>query len=301
MKHPHLRGIIPIVQMPFDESDGVEKAGLAREAEWLLERHVAGIGFGYGSEIRRLTEQEIDEAVEMTVGVVSGEVPVVAPVASVTGASMARRARRMAELGADAVLAPAPSQSADQQAVLDAFSLLAESSDVAIVVQDAPKQTGVVLDVDTIVAIAELEPVIALKLEEPPTVPKIEAVIERLVRPVPVFGGAGGQDFFYELLSGVAGTMPPSAFPGLFVKLLTRFRQGDVDGARDLFGAILPLIVLSRRDSDTMCYTHKELLRRRGVLSCARLRGSPTVPRSLDRDLDVALELVEGLLGESIE
>lgn len=298
MKCGDLTGVIPIVQMPFSESGEVVFEDLRREVEWLLSQDVDGIGFGYGSEIRRMTEEEIDRTVELTVAAVSGTVSVVAPIASGSEAAMIARAATMAQLGADALLAPPPHQARTPEGVVEAFERLTRSTDLPVVLQDAPVQTGVVLSVDAIAAIAQLETVVALKLEAPPTVPKIEAVVREVPSEVPVFGGAGGQDYFYELLSGAQGTMPGAAFPGPFQEITDAQRSGDIDGARSMFGAVLPLIAMSRRSSDIMCYTHKEIMRRRGIIGTALLRGpSAHLPESVDRDIDHALRIAELGLG----
>src|SRR5687768_4881494 len=83
-----LEGIIPILSMPFLDDDAVDLASLVAEAEFLAKTGVDGVGFGYGSEITRLTDAERDEAMAAVAGTLGGRVPIVAA----TGANSTRAA-----------------------------------------------------------------------------------------------------------------------------------------------------------------------------------------------------------------
>src|SRR5688500_20117334 len=103
-----LDGIIPILSMPFHDDDAIDVDALVAEAEFLAETGVAGIGFGYGSEITRLTDAERDTALAAVAGALGGRVPIVAA----TGANSTRaallRAEAAREAGADVLMITPP-------------------------------------------------------------------------------------------------------------------------------------------------------------------------------------------------
>jgi 4-hydroxy-tetrahydrodipicolinate synthase len=137
----------------------------------------------------------------------------------------------------------------------------------------------------------EIALVVAIKVESLPPAPKVGAVVAGVGAEASVLGGAGGIDFVHELERGARGTIPGAALPELFVAVWRLFRTGQVSTARSLFNRHLPLLALSARTSDTFLWTQKEILRRRGVLSTARLRAPcEVVDAEYGRELDALLD-----------
>jgi dihydrodipicolinate synthase/N-acetylneuraminate lyase len=73
-----LDGIIPILSMPFHEDDTIDLDRLVAQAEWLTETGVHGVGFGFGSEIFRLTDAERDLALSAVARALAGRLPIIA-------------------------------------------------------------------------------------------------------------------------------------------------------------------------------------------------------------------------------
>ena len=79
------------------------------------------------------------------------------------------------------------------------------------------------------------------------------------------------------------------AFPEALVAIVSKYRQGDVDGAAEVFYRAVPLMRFEFQEGIGMAI-RKEVLRRRGVLASAATRGpagaldAPT-RESLDRVL----------------
>jgi 4-hydroxy-tetrahydrodipicolinate synthase len=286
-----LSGVVPILVTPFLEDDGVDHAGLRREVAFLVEQGVQAVAFGFGSEVFRLGEDERDEALATVVDEVDGRLPVVGSgLAGSTHAGLAR-VRRALELGADAVMVVPPAHGAtDDESLFEHFSALAGVG-LPLVVQDAPGMSGVELSVPLLGRLArELAEVVSLKLEAPPTGPKIERVLEVVAGHVTVLGGGGGLELLDELDRGADGTMPGPATPELFARVWSLRRAGRRAEARTVFHRLLPVLVVSLRSLDTFLFVQKEILRRRGVLVSARLRAPSTKPEpALVRELESLL------------
>jgi len=51
-----VRGIIPILAMPYQDDETIDTACLLPEIDLLVQQGVHGVGFGFASEIARLTD-----------------------------------------------------------------------------------------------------------------------------------------------------------------------------------------------------------------------------------------------------
>jgi 4-hydroxy-tetrahydrodipicolinate synthase len=93
-----------------------------------------------------------------------------------------------------------------------------------------------------------------------------------------VFGGAGGNYFIEEMRRGSVGTMPGCCHPEAFVEVWNRFQSGDLRGARHVFyQRILPINRISAQGWSAFYRVHKEVLRHRGAIRTAAVRG-PMAP-----------------------
>jgi 2-keto-3-deoxy-L-arabinonate dehydratase len=288
-----LEGIIPILSMPFRDDDAIDLDSLVAEAEFLTETGVDGVGFGYGSEIVRLTDAERDAALAAVAGALGGRLPIiVATGANSTRATLVRSEAARAA-GADVLMITPPAfASGMPDDLLAHYATIGEQVGLPIIVQDAPGMTGVKMSDALLGRLArEIDLVVAVKVETMPPAPKVSAVVACVGAAASVLGGAGGIDFVHELERGAVGTIPGAALPELFVAVWRRFRAGDPAAARSTFNRYLPLLALSARTSDTFLFTQKEILRRRGVLPSARLRTpSERLDPQLIKELDALLD-----------
>ena len=292
-------GIIPILSMPFRDDDAIDFDSLVVEAEFLVDTGVDGLGFGYGSEITRLTDAERDEALAAVAGALGGRVPIVAA----TGANSTRAALLRAEAARAAgagvlMITPPALPTATPDDLVAHYAAIAERVGLPIVVQDAPGMTGVTMSAALLGRLArEIEGVVAVKVESMPPAPKVSAVVASVGGAATVLGGAGGVDFVHELERGARGTIPGAALPEFFIGIWWHFRAGRLAEARSGFNRFLPLLALSARTADTFLFTQKEILRRRGILPSARLRApSERIDADFLRELETMLSEL-GLAG----
>ena len=72
-----MRGVYPILAMPFDEQSRIDVEDLQREVDFAIEAGVHGVGIAMASEIFKLSESERDLATTTVVEQVRGRVKVV--------------------------------------------------------------------------------------------------------------------------------------------------------------------------------------------------------------------------------
>jgi 2-keto-3-deoxy-L-arabinonate dehydratase len=207
---PRVEGIIPIACVPFDEREDIDQDALRAEARFLVDRGVQAIGIGFGSELPRLTEDERGTVLKALVDEAAGRVPIMASTGADGTVAAVRRSEVAARLGAQLLMVVPPAQAgASPDAIVDHYASIAKHVPIPIVIQDAPASTGVRMSPALIGRIArEVPTVAAVKVEELPSAPKVEATVREVGPALSVLGGAGGQDFFNELTRGASGTIP---------------------------------------------------------------------------------------------
>ena len=103
-----LDGIIPIISMPFDADGGIDAGDLRREVDFLAGFEIPAFGFGFGSEVTRLTDAERDDAVRIAAAHLAGRRPLLAGVSGGSVRAVIARAEATAEAGADILMVNAP-------------------------------------------------------------------------------------------------------------------------------------------------------------------------------------------------
>ncbi len=294
-------GIFHILATPFTDDGALDVEGLPRLVEAVLATGVNGLTIlGIAGEAHRLTDEERRRVVEDVVKAAAGYVPVVVGV-SAPGTHLAAGFAAMArEHGADAVMVAPPAGARNLDAVAEYYQAVARAAGRPLVLQDEPVTTGVVMPAPFLARlIAELPTAEAVKLEEPPTPPKITRLAALAARRVAVFGGLGGVYFFEELSRGADGAMTGFPYPEALRAIREHFVAGRRDEARALFYHWLPLIRFESQPGSvpgTSLAIRKEILRRRGWLRSAYVRhpASPPDAATLDELTEVQAAVVPG-------
>jgi 4-hydroxy-tetrahydrodipicolinate synthase len=237
--------------------------------------------------------------VETVVKETRGRVPVAVGV-SASGTHLATAFARMArEHGADALMVAPPAGLKDLDAVAEYYRTVAAATGLPIVLQDEPVTTQVNMPAPFIAQLcAEIEPIQAVKLEEPPTLPKITRLRALFGDRIAIFGGLGGVYFFEELSRGADGAMTGFPYPEALRAIREHFVAGRRDEARALFYRWLPLIRYETQPGatpGTAVGIRKEILRRRGWIACALVRPpAPALDAATRTELDELLAAVAG-------
>jgi dihydrodipicolinate synthase/N-acetylneuraminate lyase len=291
MTETGMRGVFPILVTPFDEQSRVDEESLRRLVEFNIDAGVHGLGVALGSEVLRLSEAERLQVTRIVVDQARGRVPVVINTGAQGTELAVLYSRTAAGAGADALMVmPPASVPAGPAEVREYFGAISAAVSIPIFIQDAG---GTPVGGSLARRIAEeSEHVRYMKVESSPPPVRVGEAVAQAGDRLTIFGGAGGNYLIEELHRGSQGTMPSCSQPEAFVEVWNRFHNGDERGARAVFEArITPVNRIAGQGWGAFYHTHKEILRRRGVIRCAKVRG-PVAPmdEQTSRELDMLIE-----------
>lgn len=292
-----VRGLIPVLATPFASNGDLDLDSLRRLVDFQVGAPVDGVAvFGFASEGFALTAAERRQILSVVTTAVGPDLPVVAGVAATAERDAVQQVKAAADAGASVVMVlpphmvkPAPAQ------LVDFYGTVAQQGGLPVMVQDAPGSTGVTMPPALIAEMSALDGVDSVKVEAPPTAPKIGAVVAAVAaRGTTGFLTLGGQNALFaleEIAQGSVGTMPACEFPDLLAPVLAQWAAGDRDDARKTFTALLPLVRFGLQPGIAWSI-HKHVLVRRGIIA------SPTVrPPATDADPGT-LATLEGILAD---
>jgi 4-hydroxy-tetrahydrodipicolinate synthase len=272
---PLPRGLWGVLATPFDDDLSVDLASLRNEVAAFAEDGCDGlVALGVFGEAASLHADEAD-AVAGTVAS-SSDLPYVLGLSErEPDAVIAQAGRLLAAVSRPPVALMAQIGDADPAVAAAILRRLHEATEIGILVQDYPVASGVTVTNEQVVAIVSACPfVVAVKSETPPTSVAIAHLAPRV--DVPVFGGLGGVGLLDELEAGSAGAMTGFSHPAALAAMLRAHRQGGFEAAREAWAPWLPLANFEGQLRVGLAI-RKELLRRRGVIACARVRR-PALP-----------------------
>ena len=271
-------GVHWMLVTPFDQSEGVDGASIPLLVEKAREVGCIGVvALGVTGEAARLTDRERTLAAEKVIEAADGLPVTLGTTAASTQAAVAR-SKEAESMGAAAVMVAAPPMPrANLDALFVHYRSIADAVDLPIVVQDYPQVSGVHMPATFIARLAEDIPAVrCLKLEDPPTPPKVTAIRDLVGDRLGIFGGLGGVFLLDELARGCMGAMTGFAYPEVLVEVCRLMAQGDGDKAEEVFHRYLPLILFESQEGISLGI-RKEALHHRGLIGTPRLRhpGGP--------------------------
>jgi 4-hydroxy-tetrahydrodipicolinate synthase len=266
-------GVHWMLATPFDDDEGIDAESIPR-----LVRHARQAGcravvtLGVTGEAQRLTDRERSMVAEAVIDSADGMPVTIGATGASTYVAVSRCLEAQA-MGAAAVMVAAPPMAkTNLAALLTHYRRIADAVDLPIVVQDYPQTTGVDMPPEFFAELAESVPSVRyLKLEDPPTPPKISAVRDLVGDRVAIFGGLGGVYLLDELSRGAAGAMTGFAYPEILVKVWRYMAEGDEARAREAFYRYLPLILFEAQEGIGLGI-RKAALHHRGLISTSTLR-----------------------------
>jgi 4-hydroxy-tetrahydrodipicolinate synthase len=277
-----LDGIHFMLPTPFDSNGDVDIESFSRLVSAAKKAKCTGVvTLGVMGEAHRLTDAERAPIIDTVVTAAGDDLTVTVGASAESGHALASRVRDAQSAGATAVMI-APAKMAKPY-----YAAAHEATEIPIVVQDLPEQTGVHLDPAFIGKLhTELPNAKYLKLEDPPTPQKITRVVEATGGTMGIFGGLGGAFLFEELRRGAIGTMTGFAYPEVLVAIHSYISNGDIEKARNIFYKWIPLIRYENSAGIGLA-VRKEIMKRRGFITTADVRPpSPPIDDSTRAELD---------------
>lgn len=292
------RGILVITNTPFDDEGALLWADLERLFDWVIRAGAHGVVWPVmASEFNVLSFPERIEGMRRAVDVAAGRVPVVIGVADTSQAGAVALAEAAARAGADAVLAMPPwSTKMASHALIEAYyRAIAEAAGLPVFIQNVSPPLGSSLPGSFVVELCERIPLVQYLKEEKD--PKGQALSEVLAPQSPavkgVFSGSQCSYIIADHARGVSGSMPAAHMTDVDVQIWNLLEAGEIEAARRMHRdkMVLESTVSSLRGG---WLSAKEVLRRRGVISCAAIRNQgPLVLDEVDEaQIEYALDLV---------
>lgn len=266
-----MRGTWYVVPTAFRDDGDLDLDSQAALAEAAVRWGAGGLTvLGVMGESTALDDRERGAVLDAVMAGAAGRVPVTVGCSAAAQRLVRRRVDEAAAAGAAAVMVSAPPLHRDAGSLPGFFAEIAAASPLPLVIQDEPAATGVTLPTSVLLAIVESTGARVVKLEDPPTPPKIGRILAADPE-LTVFGGLGGVSALAELRSGSCGTMTGFAFPEVLARVYESHSGGEADVAAGVFDAYLPLIQFEAQPGIGLGI-RKEILRRRGVIAANHVR-----------------------------
>jgi 4-hydroxy-tetrahydrodipicolinate synthase len=242
--------VLTAAATPFSADGSVNYEAFKRLCAHLVETGSEGLVVaGTTGESPTLTDDERLGLFAAAVEAVGERVSIVAGTGTYSTAHSVHLTREANELGVDAFLVVTPYYSKPPpRGIVAHFEAIAAVTDKPIVVYNIPQRVVVNLEPDTLIELADIPNVQYVK-QATPNLDQAKRIVDEssltllagnddLLLPFLEVGGKGGIFVFTHLV-------------GLRVReLLNRFRDGDVEGAREIESELKPVIAALALDSN---------------------------------------------------
>jgi len=283
-----VRGVVPVVETPFDPDGRVDRRSFQRLTEYLAGTGISAAMYpGYASEFYKLDDAERNGLVADMI-VATRDLPVT-PVVSVTdhGTRTALlRTRAYLDLGAEAInLLPPRQPVPGKQPVLEhVATVLDAASPVPVVLQYAPQQGGVGLAPADLGDLARHHPnLAAVKVETDRPAQLITAL--RCGQPsLPCLVGNAGRQLLPALRAGAVGVQPGCSLVEVYLRVWDDWAAGRREQATSVHRGLLDYLTEWAGGAEHIVAVEKLLSYRRGLIDSPFCR--PPAHRLDEADLE---------------
>lgn len=263
-----MTGIVPILQLPFDEDGAVLYGDLDAEIDFAIKSGVHGIALGVASEMNKLTDLERDDVIKAVISHVNGQLPTVIATSGPSTSLTISRTRRALELGADmAMISPDGFGGFPVDDVRVHYNAVADAVDIPIMLQD---RTGASLAPSLMAQLSNDHASFRhAKVETLPTPPRFTDTKRLVGNSLALFGGVNGAFLIEELNRGSEGAMASIAIVDVLCEVWEQYGSGDTAGAAERWERHTHLVEMYRYELGMNYWMAKEILRLRGVFTSA--------------------------------
>jgi len=238
-----LSGSLVALVTPFRADGEIDEQALKSLVQFHLANATDGIvPCGTTGEGATLSAEETNKVVSIVLEEVDGRVPVIGGAGSNSTSDAVRRASDMRKLGVDGVLSVAPYYNKPtQQGLYEHFRSVAEDGGAPVVVYNVPGRTASNILPDTVIKLAQLENIIAVKEASG----NLNQVMEILAGTSDITVLSGDDALTLAMLilgaKGVISVVANEA-PALMHNLVRAGLEGDWEKAREYHYKLLPLM-----------------------------------------------------------
>lgn len=260
-----LRGIITVLNTPFDEKDNLDVPALQKHVDIAMDAGVSGFLVpAMASEVYKLNFEERVLMVSTVLDRTNGSVPVFAGTGETDLVRSMELLQSYLDIGCKNVLFQIPFKNKNQ--FRRHFSEMASLNPETIMLQDWDSQ-GEGLPDELIVELFELiESFRCLKIETVMSGAKYSRMIELTNGRLHVSGGWAVTQMIEGLKRGVHAFMP-TGMHYIYTKIYSDFILGNEINAQKLFERILPILSFSNQHLDVSILFFKKLLHKQNIYS----------------------------------
>ena len=233
---------------PFDNKGNIDEEGLRSNINYLIDKGVNGlVGAGTTGESATITHDEHKQIIEVLVDEVDGRVETIVGTGSNSTSEALNLTKFAQDIGVDAALVITPYYNKPQQHALVNHYQAVGTCDLPIIAYNVPSRTGVNMDVETIVEIAKIDNIDAVK-EASGSVDKVSDIYNALLAEglEDDFNILSGEDSLTLPIMAVGGTGVISASANIDAKrmvlMVDSILNDDYDRAFELHNEMLELI-----------------------------------------------------------
>ena len=237
------QGVATALITPMDEN-GVNYEQLGNLIDWQIAEGVNAIVIcGTTGEASTLTDEEHRLAIRYAVERVNKRIPVIAGTGSNDTEYAIELTKYACEAGVDGVLVVTPYYNKTSQAgLVKMFTTIADASSVPLILYNVPSRTGVNIEPETYLKLAE-HPMISGIKEASGNLSAVATTASLLKGKLDIYSGNDDQIVPIMSLGGTGViSVLSNVMPKKTVEICDRFFQGDIAGSRDLQLELLPLI-----------------------------------------------------------
>ncbi|NLH96925.1 MAG: 4-hydroxy-tetrahydrodipicolinate synthase [Clostridiaceae bacterium] len=233
MRKPIFTGSGVAIVTPFTDN-GVDFGKLGELIEFQIRENTDAIIIcGTTGEASTMPDDEHIEVIAYAVRKVNGRVPVIAGTGSNDTRHAVHLSKRAEEVGADAILSVTPYYNkTTQEGLYRHFRAIAESIGIPVILYNVPSRTNLNIDPDTVVRLAEIDNIVAIKECN------LNQAGEIIYRCGDDFAVYSGEDALVLPLLSLGGKGVISVMANIIPRdthdMVTAFLSGDLETARKI-------------------------------------------------------------------
>ena len=165
MKNTLFTGMATAIVTPMKNDGSIDYEAMGRFIDFQIENGInALVVMGTTGENATLEPEEQKEVIAFTVKQTAGRVPVIAGTGTNNTAHVLENTKNACEVGVDGILVVTPYYNkATQAGLIKHFTMIADASEVPVILYNVPGRTGCALTPKTIAALAEHPNIVGLK------------------------------------------------------------------------------------------------------------------------------------------
>ena len=233
-----IEGVYPALITPFTKDDEVDKEGLRRLVEYMIEGGVAGIvPCGTTGESATLSHKEHEEVIDVVVD--CSKVPVIAGTGSNNTKEAVEFTKHAADAGADACLLITPYYNKPNvKGLKEHFKRIGDSVEIPLILYNIPSRTGQNVSAGTMVELAsEITNIKGVK-EASGDLKQVGAIIRSVAEQGLDFTVVAGDDFLTLPIMSLGGkgviSVAANIAPREMTEMVAAMLKEEVEKAREI-------------------------------------------------------------------